>query len=79
MAPRSFRLAMVQVESEAIDEIGYDAARSILFVRFAHGGWYRYFEVRAEIYEAFVSAESHGRYFHEHIRDRYRYLRGRAR
>ena len=70
---------MVQVESEAIDEIAYDARRSILFVRFAHGGWYRYFEVPPEIHEAFVSADSHGRFFHEHIRDRYRYLPGRAR
>jgi hypothetical protein len=77
MAPHSFRLAMVQVESEAIEEIGYDAGRSILFVRFAHGGRYRYFEVPHEVCEAFVSADSHGRYFHEHIRDRYRYRRDR--
>jgi len=68
---------MVQVESEAIDEIAYDAPRSVLFVRFAHGDWYSYFEVPAEIYEAFVAAESHGRYFHERIRDRYTYRRGR--
>jgi hypothetical protein len=29
---------MVQVESEAIDEIDYDAAQATLFVRFPHGG-----------------------------------------
>jgi len=34
---------MVQVESEAIDEISYDVERSTLFVRFAHGGWHSYF------------------------------------
>lgn len=66
---------MVQVESEAVDEIRYDADRAILFVRFAHGGWYGYFDVPREIHDAFVSAESHGRFFHEHIRDRYRYER----
>jgi KTSC domain-containing protein len=54
---------MVQVESEAIDEIGYDSERSAMFVRFAHGGWYSYFAVPKRVYEAFVAAESHGRYF----------------
>jgi hypothetical protein len=67
---------MVQVDSEAIDEISYDERRSVLFVRFAHGDWYSYFEVPADIYEAFVAAESHGRFFHDHIRDRYRYRKG---
>jgi hypothetical protein len=68
---------MVQVESEAIDEITYDATRSTLFVRFRHGGWYSYFAVPARVYEAFVSAESHGRFFHDKIRDRYPFRRGR--
>jgi hypothetical protein len=68
---------MVLVESEAIAEIGYDAGRSTLFVRFADGNWYSYFGVAKRTYEAFVKAESHGRFFHEHIRDRYAYRRGR--
>ena len=68
---------MVQVESEAIDEINYDTDTSRMFVRFAHGGWYTYFGVPREVHEAFVAAESHGRYFHEHIRDHYPYRRGR--
>jgi hypothetical protein len=68
---------MVQVESEAIDEIEYDAKRLILFVRFALGEWYRYFDVPAVVCEAFLAAESKGRFFHENIRDRYRYRRGR--
>jgi hypothetical protein len=68
---------MVQVESEAIDEINYDVPRSVMFVRFAHGGWYSYFGVPADLYETFVAADSHGRFFHEHIRDHYPYRRGR--
>jgi hypothetical protein len=68
---------VVQIDSQAIDEITYDATRSIMFVRFAHGGWYSYFEVPHDIYEDFLAAESHGRFFHEHIRDRYAYRRGR--
>jgi KTSC domain-containing protein len=68
---------MVQVESEAIDEISYEPARSTMFVRFAHGGWYSYFSVPKKIHDAFVAAPSHGRFFHDHIRDRYRFRRGR--
>lgn len=68
---------MVQVESEAIDEIDYDPARCILFVRFAHGGWYRYFHVPAGVHASFIAAESHGRFFQEHIRGSYAHARGR--
>lgn len=68
---------MVQVESEAIAEIDYDANTSRMFVRFAEGLWYTYFAVPRRVYEAFVAAESHGRFFQEQIRDRYPYRRGR--
>jgi hypothetical protein len=62
---------MVQIESEAIDEISYDTERSTMFVRFAHGDWYSYFAVPKHVYEEFLAAESHGRFFHEHVRDRF--------
>jgi hypothetical protein len=68
---------MVQVQSEAIAEIAYDAARSAIFVRFVEGDWYTYFDVPADVYSAFVAAESHGRFFHDYILGRYRYRRGR--
>lgn len=68
---------MVLVESEAIAEIGYDTASSTLFVRFVDGGWYSYFSVPIAIFDKFVAADSHGRFFHDHIRDRYPYRRGR--
>ncbi|MES2325777.1 MAG: KTSC domain-containing protein [Pseudomonadota bacterium] len=68
---------MVQVESEAIDEISYDAETSRMFVRFIEGDWYTYFAVPAGTYEEFVAAASHGRFFHDHIRDRFPFRRGR--
>ena len=68
---------MVQIESEAIDEIAYDEERSTMFVRFAHGGWYSYFAVPKRVYEEFIAAESRGRFFHDRIRPRYPYHRGR--
>ena len=68
---------MVFVDSEAIAEIDYDAASRTLFVRFVEGDWYRYLEVPAAVHASFLSASSHGRYFHDHILDRYRFTRGR--
>jgi hypothetical protein len=68
---------MVQVESEAIAEIDYDAGTARMFVRFAEGNWYTYFAVPVRTYEAFVAAESHGRFFHDRVRDCFPFRRGR--
>lgn len=68
---------MVLVDSDAIAEIRYDPARTVLFVRFVEGAWYSYFDVPPAVHSAFVAAESHGRFFQEKIRDRYAYRRGR--
>ena len=68
---------MVQVESEAIAEIDYDAERSTMFVRFVEGGWYSYFAVPRRVYEAFISAPSRGRFFHGHIRNQFPFRKGR--
>ena len=68
---------MVCVESEAIAEVEYEQSTSTLFVRFTDSHWYTYFAVRAAVHAAFVAAESHGKFFHDHIRDRYPYRRGR--
>jgi len=67
----------MRVESEAIREIDYDKATQILRIRSSDGDWYAYFGVLERIHRAFLLAESHGRYFQEHIRDRFRYRKGR--
>ena len=53
----------------------YDDDRCLLYLRFQSGDVYRYFDVSAAQYEAFLEAESHGRYFLNHIRNRFRYER----
>ena len=68
---------MVQVDSEAIGEIGYDGETSRMFVRFVDGDWYTYFAVPARTYDAFVAAASHGHFFRDHIRGRFPFRRGR--
>ncbi|MDP8994117.1 MAG: KTSC domain-containing protein [Pseudomonadota bacterium] len=68
---------MVRVDSEAILEIDYDAAAATLYVRFTDGDWYSYFGVPSGVHQAFLAADSHGRFFHDHIRDRYPFRKGR--
>lgn len=64
---------MPRVDSEAILQIEHHAESRTLFVRFVDGDFYAYFDVTADVYEAFLAAESHGRFFQDHIRNRYPY------
>ncbi len=68
-------VGMPYVESEAISIIEYDELSRGLVVTFTSGETYRYKDVPRQVYQAFIAAVSHGRYFHEHIRDRYPFQR----
>ena len=65
---------MIHVASTAIEEVAYDAAQRHLTIRFIHGGRYTYLDVPARVARGLLAAASHGRYFHDHIRDRYAFL-----
>jgi hypothetical protein len=62
---------MPTVRSTAIQRIQHDEPRRRLSVWFESGEQYDYADVPRDVYEAFVSADSKGRYFAEHIRDHY--------
>jgi lysyl-tRNA synthetase class 2 len=62
---------MPAVESSAVRRIEYDAAARTLFVIFDDGDQYAYFGVGPELYEAFLAAESKGRFFQAQVRDRF--------
>ena len=53
----------------------YDAESYILYLRFRSGEVYRYFDFPQHRYRDFLNAESRGRHFLTHIRDRFRYER----
>ena len=54
----------------------YDDSKQILYLRFRNtGNVYRYFELPAADYQAFLRAESKGRFFRPPIRDHFRYER----
>jgi hypothetical protein len=63
------------VASSSIRSIGYDEDDEVLEVEFESGGVYRYADVARDTYEAFLSARSHGSYFHENVRGQYDYHR----
>ena len=66
-------LEWVTVESSVFTSAAYRPEARQLYLRFRDGNIYRYFEYTAEMYESFLAAESKGRYFSSHIRDRFRY------
>jgi hypothetical protein len=69
-------ITWLPLESEMFTSTAYDADRQVLYVRFRKSGdVYRYFEFPVERNEAFLNAESHGRFFLAHIRNKYPYER----
>lgn len=51
------------LESKLLASSAYDAGKQTLYLRFRSGEVYRYFEFPREQYQAFLAAESRGRYF----------------
>lgn len=54
---------------------GYEQPQDVLRLVFASGRSYDYFGVAREIYDAFLSAESKGAFFHKNIKGRYKEAR----
>ena len=63
------------LESKLLAATAYDAPRRRLYLRFHGGEIYRYFPFPAEQHQAFLDAESQGRYFLSHIRNQFPYER----
>jgi hypothetical protein len=83
MHQRSCRLELagltmrrIPVSSMSIASIGYRRAQHELEIEFrASGDVYRYFDVRADEYAAFMAAESKGTYLNQVFKPReYRYV-----
>lgn len=63
------------VSSSNLRSVGYDASSETLEIEFHSGGTYQYSHVPASVHQGLMQAESHGRYFHAHIKDVYAYRR----
>lgn len=64
-----------RVDSSTITAVGYDRDTAVLEIEFTSGDVYEYFLVPLSVYQALVSAPSPGRYFGDHLRDKYRFRR----
>ena len=71
----SLNLDWHPLESKLLAAAAYVPARNMLYLRFHSGESYRYFTFSAEQYQEFLAAESQGRYFLDHIRNRFPYER----
>lgn len=75
-ASREHAIERTPVRSSALRSVGYDQEQRVLEIEFTGGEVYRYFDVPAEVYRGLMAAESHGRYFHQYVRDKsFRYQR----
>jgi hypothetical protein len=60
----------IPVQSDAIRSIGYDG-QSILEIEFEDGAVYRYHGVPPDVHDAFMYADSKGKFFQQYLRDQY--------
>jgi len=64
------------LESKMLSAVAYDDSKRLLYLRFrSTGDVYRYFDFPAAEYQAFLRAESKGRFFRFQVRDQFRYER----
>lgn len=61
--------------SSLLEDAVYDRSRALLELSFWSGVRYRYLDVPAEVYDQLLRAESKGKYFNVHIRNRYAYTK----
>ena len=67
------------VDSSVFAFVAYRTEARQLYVRFRSGSVYRYFDCPADVYSAFLDAESKGGFFSRCVRDKFRYEQIRLR
>ncbi len=61
-------MARIPVKSSEIAAVGYDAEKQVLEVEFLRGSIHVFQGVPDFVYQALLSAESPGSYYHAHVR-----------
>lgn len=61
------------VSSSNLRSVGYEVESLTLEIEFHHGGVYQYFDVPEGTHAGLMTAGSKGSYFHDHIKNVYRY------
>lgn len=63
------------VNSSDLKSVGYDEKSQTLEIEFNGGGIYIYSKVPKEVYEHLMKADSHGKFFHRMIKNKFAYKR----
>jgi hypothetical protein len=63
------------VNSSNLQSVGYDPDTQLLEIAFKTGSVYEYYNVPSVIHQKLMTAPSHGKFFHAHIKGTYRYKR----
>jgi len=66
-------MAQVELQSTLLNAAAYQDHCAVLELEFRSGAIYRDIGVPEPVYEGLLSAESKGRYFNQHIRNRFPY------
>jgi hypothetical protein len=61
------------VVSTEIEWIGYEEKKNMLQVEFIEGGTYQYQNVPKVVFDQFLQAPSHGRFFESSVKGKYSY------
>ena len=63
----------LRLESKMLSAVAYNSSKQLLYLRFRNtGDVYRYFHFPPTEYQAFLGAESKGRFFRFQVRDHFR-------
>ncbi len=65
----------VNLQSTSLNGAAYQDQSAVLDLEFRTGAIYRYLGVPAQVYKELLRAESKGRYFNQHIRNRFGYAK----
>lgn len=63
------------VKSSNIASVGHDPETQTLHVKFHSGGHYMYHKVDPRHFNLFLAAKSKGKYFQEHVRDKFKFTK----
>ncbi len=68
-----------QIDSSALNSVGYSKRLHALEIEFRDGLIYRYEEVPVTLYRGLVAAESKARFYNRHVRGKYHCVRVKPR
>lgn len=69
--PEGVPVPMIPVQSSHVGYLGYDKESQNLFVTFNDGATFRYGDVPEEVADAFLNADSVGKFYHSDIKNNY--------